>query len=227
MTPNILVIEPDRLRADAMKRLFSSEGYDVRIVAAAPASLGEGFTLAVGRADILTPGVIRAAAASVVLVDEGGAARTSETVLLVEPPHALPRVLDAVNKAVYRLAHLRRAALVREHALPAGAAGVDVAADGSWSRRLDDGTVELGLDARAWHAEGVPVSVELLGGERFEAGEPYARVMSPGRADRLLAAPVSGSVASRNAEASAGICVLMSGGVSEGWLMPLVRLRPG
>ena len=227
MTPNILVIEPDRLRADVLKRLLSAEGYDVRVAAASPASLGEGHTLAVGRAEILTPGIIRAAAASVVLVEEGGAGRTSEAVLLVEPPHAPTRVLDAVNNAVYRLSHLRRAALVREHALPAGAAGVDVAGDGSWSRRLDDGTVELGLDARAWHAEGVPVSVELLGGEHFEAGQPYARVMSPGRADRLLAAPMSGSVASRNAEASAGICVLMSGGGTEGWLMPLVRLRPG
>lgn len=227
MTPNILVIEPDRLRADALKRLLASEGYDVRVAAVSPSSLGEGLTLAVGRADILTPGIIRAAAASVVLVEEGGAGRTSETVLLVEPPHAPPRVLDAVNNAVYRLAHLRRAALVREHALPVGVVGVDVSADGSWSRKLEDGTVELGLDARAWHAEGVPISVELLGGERFEAGQPYARVMSPGRADRLLAVPVSGSVASRNAEASAGICVLMGEGVSEGWLMPLVRLRPG
>lgn len=92
-----------------------------------------------------------------------------------------------------------------------------------WARRLDDGTLEIGITDHAQHALGDLVFVETPeSGRSVAAGEACAVVESVKAASDVYA-PVAGTVVATNAELATMPELINQDCYGAGWLM---RIRP-
>lgn len=98
--------------------------------------------------------------------------------------------------------------------------------DGTWSRRVTGGLIEVGVDVRRWLDEGKLLCIEHMDTGVLEESKPYARLLSGDGSAHTLVAPLSGRIREKNIESEGAVCVLASKCASEGWSLWLLRVEP-
>jgi glycine cleavage system H lipoate-binding protein len=139
-----------------------------------------------------------------------------------------------LEQAVERILHLRERmgqrdyiASMSRYVVPVESlAEAEMHGDGTWSRRVPGGLVEVGVDVRRWLNEGKLLCVEHTDTGVLEASKPYARLLAGDGSAHTLVAPLSGRIREKNTEADGAVCVLASKCATEGWSLWLLRVEP-
>jgi len=167
-------------------------------------------------------------AASVLLIsDEGGWPEGVSVLPAGHTPGQLEQSLERILTERRRLGEKACIEKMSRYVVPVESLSeADMKDDGSWSRRVHGGLVEVGVDVRRWLNEGKLLCVEHMEVSRLESGKPYARLLVGDGSAHTLYAPLSGTVREKNSNADNAVCVLASKCASEGWSLWLLRVEP-
>lgn len=167
-------------------------------------------------------------AASVLLISDEGDWPEGVSVLPTgHTPGQLEQALERILEERRRLGEKAYIEKMSQYVVPVESLSeADMKDDGSWSRRVAGGLVEVGVDVRRWFGEGKLLCVEHMDVSVLESGRPYARLLVGDGSAHTLLAPVSGRVREKNSGSDNAVCVLASKCASEGWSLWLLRVEP-
>ena len=175
----------------------------------------------------ISGGLMEDRASVLVIADEEG---WPDGVALLPVGHTPGQLEQALESILHRRGSLEEKAYIEKfsgYVVPVEALQESVIhEDGSWSREVAGGLVEVGVDIRRWLNEGKLLCVEHIDVSSLQSGKPYARLFSGDGTAHTLVAPLSGRIMEKNSEANGAVCVLSGKCASEGWSLWLLRLEP-
>jgi len=189
--------------------------------------IGPGLADRVALDSSLSDGLMAGRASVLVVSDEEG---WSDGVALLPVGHTPGQLEQALEGILHRRSSLGEKAYIEKYSgyvVPVEALQeAEIHDDGSWSRHVAGGLVEVGVDIRRWLNEGKLLCVEHIDVSSLQSGKPYARLFAGDGTAHTLLAPLSGRIREKNSEASGAVCVLAGKCASEGWSLWLLRLEP-
>lgn len=175
----------------------------------------------------VTGGLYGGATSVLVISDEEGWPEGVEVLPEGHSPGELEQALERTLHLRDRLARKGYIERMNQYVVPVEAlAEAEMHDDGTWSRRVPGGLIELGVDVRRWLNEGKLLCVEHMDTGVLEVSKPYARLLAGDGSAHTLTAPISGRIREKNTEADGAVCVLASKCASEGWSLWLLRVEP-
>ena len=180
---------------------------------------------ALGKA--VSGGLVGGGCSVLVISDEVGWPEGVEVLPDGHSPGELEQALERILHIRDRMAQKGYIEKMNLYVVPVESlADAEMHVDGTWSRRVSGGLIEVGVDVRRWINEGKLLCVEHMETGILEVNKPYARLLAGDGSAHTLVAPLSGRIREKNTEAEGAVCVLASKCASEGWSLWLLRVEP-